>query len=303
MKENLLIPKVHFVAGKGGVGKTLISQALASFFAQKYRTLLVELSEEETKGSVYKSAVIQDNITQNLSHLKIFPDQALYEYLTIKIPAKKVLDTLLSEKLFRALCSAMPGLSDLTRLGKIWYHAEDRLSHHQQIFDKIVVDMPSSGYVHRFLSVAGVVKDAVKIGPLAKDAELIDNYFASNNARLHLVTCPEEIIVDETLELMAELSTKSKVNLGLIFINRVLPLDSDKINQQSKAVDLSQKNIAVILDVILKRLAYESEQLKRLNIAKKMSHSIYLKDCISEELDSEIVKQMIKTINEKFYHE
>lgn len=209
---------VHFVAGKGGVGKTVVAKALATHFAKFERTLLIELSEEESGEPKPALAEITE-MGPNLFHTKICPDQALYEYLSLKIPPK-VINILMSKSVFRALGSAMPGLADLTRLGKIWFHATSG------VYKKIVVDMPSSGFVGRFLTIANVVYQAVKVGPLAKEARIINEYFVdAHNARVHLVTLLDDLVVKETIHLFKELQQLKTVSCGVIFINRVMPID------------------------------------------------------------------------------
>lgn len=220
MEKDIAKATVHFIAGKGGVGKSLIAKALATYYAGAgYKTLRVELCEEESKEGMRIVPIALES--PNLYYLKIFPDHAAYQYLSLKIPQKRILDSLLSKKLFRALCQALPGLSDLTRLGKIWYHADPTVSDEREVFQKIIVDMPSSGFVRRFLSVARVVSQAVKVGPLAKEAALIDQYFSNaKNAFLHIVAVPEELIVKESIEFINDMNESGTVHVGYLFINR-----------------------------------------------------------------------------------
>src|SRR5580700_7465220 len=99
----LKIPRVHFLAGKGGVGKSVLSKALASYFAgYGFKTLLVELSEEESISGM--RIVNAEQQEENLWHLRIHPDQALFEYLSLKIPSQKMLNLLISKKIGRASC-------------------------------------------------------------------------------------------------------------------------------------------------------------------------------------------------------
>lgn len=278
MPTNIFSSKIHFVAGKGGVGKTLISQALATYFAEKNSTLLVELSEEEAKED-HKFSTIKE-VSKNLSHVKIFPDQALYEYLSLKIP-EKLVDSMLSKSLFRALGSAMPGLSDLTRLGKIWYHTKD--------FEKIVVDMPSSGFVSRFLSIASIVEKAVKIGPLAKEAKLIDDYLKDPaHARVHLVAIPEEMVINETLELYQELKKKPTVNLGFLLLNRVLSLKPQPIDEKL------YPESAKVLCSLRKRKEEEDLGQRRLKMRGLNLPEIIFFDYMGEIMDSKIIAKMVK---------
>ncbi len=110
----------------------------------------------------------------------------------------------------------MPGLSDLTRFGKIWFHADEKAAKSHRIFEKIVVDLPSSGYVGRFLSIASVVEDVVKIGPLAEEARSISRYFSKpQHARLHLATLLEDFVVTESIELYEHILKTCRVKLAV----------------------------------------------------------------------------------------
>lgn len=285
MPKNILTAKLHFIAGKGGVGKTLISQALAMTLAEKSKTLLVELSEEEAHEEPQLSSIKE--VSSNLYHVKIFPDQALYEYLKLKMP-KKLMDTLLSKSLFRALGRAMPGLSDLTRLGKIWYHTDQ--------FEKIVVDMPSSGFVSRFLTIASVVKDAVKVGPLAKEATLIEEYLKDPaHARLHLVALPKELVVNETLELYQEIKRKPSVAMGYLLLNRVLDLD---INTLPKDLHTFPEADHVI-ESFKKRKSEENLERRRFYLRGLNAPEIVFFDQMGEMMDSKIISMMVKTFHKE----
>lgn len=292
----VLQAKVHFVAGKGGVGKTLVSQALATFFARDHKTLLVELSEEEAGDAHPKLATIRENVTKNLSRITIFPDQALYEYLSLKIPQKKVLDSFLSKSLIKALGSAMPGLADLTRLGKIWFHADDAHEPKGEIYEKIVVDMPSSGFVGRFLTIASVVNDAVKIGPLAKEAKLIHDYFKdSHHARLHVVTMPQELVVNETIELLNEIKSAKGIHLGILFINRILV----HLNLSTKILNAVEDfpQIRKVLSSFKTRLDEEELQLERFLHSSAHLPRLLLTEQIGEMMESKIVDEMVNSLS------
>jgi hypothetical protein len=296
---NVLSPLVHFVTGKGGVGKTVIAQALAKVFAKKNnKTLLVELSEQESEEEG-RAAEIKA-VEGNLYFLKLYPDQALFEYLTLKIPSKLILEKLLSQNLFRALCSAMPGLADLTRLGKIWYHA-DRVDHRQRdLFDKIVVDLPSSGFVPRFLSVASVVADAVKIGPLAKEARMIEQFFANpKNACVHLVMTPEEIVLNETLELYREITKIRRSYFGLLFMNRTLTLLNQDVSIFKKRLTKEFGELNMILSLFSERLAQEKHQFSRLGPLARLP-MIKINEHFGAVIESQIVDELDSTLSEDF---
>lgn len=175
----------------------------------------------------------------------------------------------------------MPGLSDLTRLGKIWYHTKD--------FERIVVDMPSSGFVSRFLSIASIVEKAVKIGPLAKEAKLIDDYLKDPaHARVHLVAIPEEMVINETLELFQELKKRPTVSLGFLLLNRVLSLKPQPIDEKL------YPESAKVLSSLRKRKEEEDLGQRRLKMRGLNLPEIVFFDYMGEIMDSKIITKMVK---------
>jgi anion-transporting ArsA/GET3 family ATPase len=236
---NIFAAKVHFIAGKGGVGRTTVAVALSQYFASLgLKTLRVDLSDnaDQKPGGMTADAA-------NLTHMAVAPKDAIQEYLALKIGHKKILDMFYSHSLFNALCEAAPGLSDLTRLGKIWFHADPCNESRAPIFDRVVVDMPSSGFVARFLSVAHLVQEAVKIGPMAKEAGMINDFLLKpENALVHVVALPQELVVNESLELAGELIKKSPVKMGAVWINRAFKEDPKALEKLAASVPEALKS-------------------------------------------------------------
>lgn len=301
MKKELLKPKVHFISGKGGVGKSLTASALAHFFYQSgYETLLIELSEEESED--YERVCSMRQINEKLFFMKIYPNQALYEYLSLKMP-RTVLEKLFSKRFFRALAAAMPALFDLTRLGKIWFHADPSNKEKAQIFDKIVVDLPSSGFIMRFLLIARVVKEVVKVGPLAKEADKIDTYFhKEGNAILHLVALPEELVINETIELYQKLRASNQTSLGILFMNRVVAFGEHELQSLTRPVEKSS-DIKSIVNFFLTRVHEQNQELKRLQEAGLLMPRMDIYEQWGEHIDSQIVDAMMQVIKDNFSHE
>ncbi len=301
MEKEFLKPKVHFISGKGGVGKSLSAVALAHFFSEQgYETLIIELCEEESEE--FDRIPVMRHVKEKLSFLKIYPDQALFEYLSLKMP-DSLLEKLFSKRLFRSLSSAMPGLFDLTRLGKIWFHADAVNKDKALIFDKIVVDLPSSGFVHRFLSIARVVKEVVKVGPLAKEAEKMDDYFRKNqNAILHLVALPEELVINESVELYQELKKAKDINVGVLFMNRVFPFLEKDLEALTTLIQNAPETKGV-RDFFLSRVGEQQHQIARLKELGLAMPQITIDEQFGEHLDSQIVAKMVQAIKDSFVHE
>ena len=292
-KMDIGFTQVHFVAGKGGVGKTLLSRAMGHFFAKHCKTLLVEISEEEVENPLSRATI--ERIDNNFFCVKITPNQSLYEYLSIKIHSKFVLDNFLKHNAIRALSAAMPGLADLTRLGKIWFHADRNAYKGQEIFERIVVDMPSSGFVERFLSIASVVQNAVKVGPVAQEAQQIDAYFSdARHACLHMVTILQDLVVSETIEFFKQMRT-SKIAIGGLFVNRVLPLHNDALHRIVGKIGQQAPAVVKILGLYEERAREEVRQRERLLQNGLSLPQIDFSDCV-EGKEAQILDYVIAEI-------
>ncbi|MCA9508814.1 MAG: hypothetical protein KC505_10380 [Myxococcales bacterium] len=300
MNKKQALPIVHFISGKGGVGKSICSKALATYFARNnYKTLLVELSEEDSEE--YKESAKVEKIEQNLSVTKICPNQSLYQYFRLKIPAQALVDKIFSKNFFKLLCTAMPGLSDLTRLGKIWFHADSEKGSQTEHFDKIIVDLPSSGFIARFLSVARVVREVVKIGPLAKEAGLIEKFFKNpDNAVLHLVTLPQELAINESFEIYSDIKRMHDISLGLLFINRCTAMAADDLKFLETHLDDQMKANAMIVQFFLSQVEYEERQRARLNELGLAMPQLILSEHYGVFDEREIMDDVVKSLTEYF---
>jgi anion-transporting ArsA/GET3 family ATPase len=117
----------------------------------------------------------------------------------------------------------IPSMAELNMLGKLWYHAEEVREDGRPRFDRIVVDAPSTGHGIGFLRVSQVVRDVVRAGPIAVEASNMARTFEDPaRTRLHLVTLPEEMPTNETLEFIAEVRRTRVAPLGYVMVNAVM---------------------------------------------------------------------------------
>ena len=119
MSASLLERRLHFVVGKGGVGKTTVAAALALTLARRgRRTLAVEM---EPGGRL--AALLGREADPRLYVLHVDGRAALEEYLSLVIPVKRLLATVFQSKVYQYFVAAAPGLKELMTVGKIWYEA------------------------------------------------------------------------------------------------------------------------------------------------------------------------------------
>jgi anion-transporting ArsA/GET3 family ATPase len=225
--DDFFAPKILIVSGKGGVGKTTVSAALALAAARRGRTVCV--AEVDRKGTLPKLFGGNDltyeprEMAPGVWGMNIIPERALAEYLEVQYHMKRMSKVLTSSQFVDYITTAAPGLKDILVLGKIWYLEQGRAAAPgEPRFDTIVVDAPAAGHMLTFLQAPMGLSDAVRVGPVKRQSEwLIDMLTNPERSRVHLVTLAEEMPVSETLETADALEGRLGLSMGPIFANAV----------------------------------------------------------------------------------
>jgi anion-transporting ArsA/GET3 family ATPase len=216
MAAPLLERRLHFVVGKGGVGKTTVAAALALALARRgQRTLAVEMDTGARLPALLGGA---DN--PGLRMLSIDGRAALEEYLGLIIPVKRLLATIFSSKVYQYFVAAAPGLKELMTVGKIWYEAT-RQEGARPAWDAIVVDAPATGHSLQYLRMPQAARETFGVGLVQREATRITELLRdARTTAVHLVTLAEEMPVAETLESRQQLRALG-LPLGHVIVNRL----------------------------------------------------------------------------------
>jgi len=219
---------VLVVAGKGGVGKTTITAALAHMAAVAGLSVLV--LELEGKPGVpaayglpgslgYEEAELAEGAGDedgNVRARRITPDDALLEYLDDH-GMKRVSRRLVSSGALDVVATAIPGIRDILVLGKVKSLERERAA------DLILVDAPATGHAMTFLSSASGLLDAARSGPVrTQAADVVDLLNDPERCQVALVTLPEEMPVNEVVEAAYQLEDRVGVSLGPVIANACL---------------------------------------------------------------------------------
>lgn len=245
----LFMRQLHLVTGKGGVGKSVFSTALALHFQrQGLRTLLVQVNAADSHSRLLglPTGTIGEEVTEvspNLFAVNTTPPAALKEYALLILHSELVYKAVFENRLVRKFLRFIPSLSELTMLGKIWFHAEEKHEKNEKyekhekheykkgayLYDRIVVDCPSTGHGITFLQTAQAVRDASRSGPMYdKTVQMAQVLEDVKRTALHIVALPEEMPVNESIELMEKVRARHLAPLGIAAINQCLaPLLQD----------------------------------------------------------------------------
>ncbi|MGB7049993.1 MAG: ArsA-related P-loop ATPase [Acidimicrobiales bacterium] len=231
--------RVLIVAGKGGVGKTTVTAALAHLASHAgLSVLVVELEGREGlstafgqegrldyAGSVLRAAGAtpedgEDDTAVPAGSVRartITPDDALLEYLADH-GLGRVSKRLMATGIVDLVAGAIPGIKDILVLGKIKQIERNRLA------DVILVDAPATGHTLTFLSSASGLLDAARGGPIrSQAADVVDLLSDPTRCQVVLVTLPEEMPVNEVVDAAFALEDRVGVALGPIIVNGCYP--------------------------------------------------------------------------------
>ena len=225
MPGGLFDRRLHFVVGKGGVGKTTVAGSLALLLArQGRRTLVVEMDSTGRLPTLFGSkgpAPTPHPVAPNLHVLSIDGRTALEEYLGLIIPVKRLLHTVFSSRIYQYFVAAAPGLKELMTVGKIWYEATRREGA-RPAWDAIVVDAPATGHSLQYLRMPQAARDTFGAGLVQREAAKIVGLLQDPATTVvHLVTLAEEMPVAETLETCVQLRDPLRMPIGWVVVNRL----------------------------------------------------------------------------------
>ncbi len=206
-----LTKKLIFICGKGGVGKTSVSKALALTLSKKgLKTLWVAFEDPlKPPGELLE-------ISPTLWHLNCESITAFEEYVGLKIGVPSLTKIFLQNKLMRYMAKAAPGIHDLVLLGKIWFERKN--------YDHIVLDMPSTGYGLAMFQGTENFSKLFQGGPTHRDAlSMLETFGDPSETHFLIVTLPEEMPIRESLELNGYLQKMFPKNPASFLVNRSFP--------------------------------------------------------------------------------
>ena len=204
----MALPRLIFVTGKGGTGKSTVAAALATALARLRPTTLADLGGRQSAlrliGLKATDASVASSTRANtqtesptdtdsaLDAVAITPQGELEAFIQRIVPVRAVSQRMLQSRTFGYVTAALPGLEAFLMLERL-----REMAGHAALNDRFaVIDAPATGHALGLLAVARGIR----------------------NLGVILTVVPEELALREALEAAAELRDR----LGIECIGAIL---------------------------------------------------------------------------------
>ena len=229
MLNEILARRVLIVLGKGGVGKSTLSAALAKAATiSGDRGLIMECDSRAPLAATFGVApsFAPTHVAHNLDLMTLDGRAALEEYLRLVVPGRILLKAVFASRIYQFFVQAAPGLRELMMLGKVYYEAEHD-SGQPPARRIIIVDAPASGQAMSLLKMPTAARSTFGDSVVGKEASNISKMLRDRrNCAIIQVTTADSLSISETIETHAQLSSIHLAPAAVIF-NRMPPSEFD----------------------------------------------------------------------------
>jgi anion-transporting ArsA/GET3 family ATPase len=219
---SLLDRRLLFTTGKGGVGKSTVTAALALVAASRGKRVLVcEVNTHERISVLLGARPVGAEIgrvADRVDAVVVRPQEAMRQYALLQLKYQAVYKAVFENRFVARFLRFIPSLPELVMLGKILHHVREAR------WDLVLVDAPATGHGITFLRVPQTLIETVPPGAMRKDAEWMQALLVDPKVTaVNLVSLPEELPVNETIELAAAVRGMLRMQIGHAYLNRAYP--------------------------------------------------------------------------------
>jgi energy-coupling factor transporter ATP-binding protein EcfA2 len=213
-------PRLIFVTGKGGTGKSTIAAALALELSHRRPTTLADLDRRLSAAAALGAIPRGETpvaVSDTLEVLALSPRAELEAFIRRIVPVAAISRRMLRSTTFAYVTAALPGLEAFLMLERLRIMGGDAA-----LFDRqAVIDAPASGTALELLAVAAAIRKLAPAGTLNRLARGVESFLRDpHQFGVMLTVTPEELALREALETAAALRAQLGIGSLMAVLNR-----------------------------------------------------------------------------------
>ena len=220
--------RLLLVSGKGGVGKSAVTAALA-ILAVRHGKRVLAIAMTEPLGlaahlGVETLGAEPVAVRPGLHGAVVDRADALDEYLKLQLHAPQMLPTGQLSRALNVLVDTAPGVREIITMGKPIYEVWlDR-------WDLVIADAPPIGQLQSYLVAPRTITGLVPTGAVREQAARLEATLGDPAVSgLVLVTTAEELPIIETREAIAQIDEERQILIVDVLANRIFtPLQTPR---------------------------------------------------------------------------
>ncbi len=228
--------QIHFVTGKGGVGKSFFAASLAEGLAKKSgpqtSTHKPILLAEFNDHSFYREYLGDKSNYFDLAQWT--GAECLKEYALHLLKIESLYKLFFGNPISKALIDVSPGLHELAILGRATSFPRKHgppLKYNHMVFDAF-----ATGHFLTMLRAPGALAKIIQFGPMGEQTRSIDEWIRNPEfCHIHLVSLPEELPATETVELYQTIKKEFGIT-SKVYLNKYLFLKKEELKNEPEEV-------------------------------------------------------------------
>ena len=263
--------RIVLVTGKGGVGRSSITTALAQLaHTRGVRPLIAEIGDDPEDYSPLARHFGRDRLPTTPEELApgirgvvLLARTGQELFLRTVLRSSTLSRAALSSDVLRRLLSAGPSFREMGVFFQLLSYLDARTEDDRVEYPLILVDMPATGHTLSLTGLPDLLLRLIPRGPIADALRAGQGYLNDpEKAAAWVVTLPETLPVSESLELIEGLE-RTKMPVGGVLLNR-MPKDPYTAEERAALTPLLTGNDVLGTDSFRKPLlaAREAARLR-----------------------------------------
>jgi len=217
------------VTGKGGVGKTTVTAAIARAVAASGKRVLAgevaAVGEAESPLGhalgVTTAGLTPSRVSDGLDVILLDSASGHRAFLRDVLPLRMLADAAMGSEPIRRFLSTAPAFPEMGTLYRMLELMRLRGRDDAPLYDTLVVDLPATGHALALAQIPGALLEILPGGPIVDAVKegLVTLHDPQKTGAL-VVTLPEALPVSESLELLEGISRHGIATRGVV-LNRV----------------------------------------------------------------------------------